>query len=106
MKTTKPRVFVTQEVPSVDYTPAIDYGDLVFVTSNGDRLSPHPQSLNNTVIMEQIGRKLADFTHDDYLVCTGAPAQMAIVAARLGDRLKKLLVWDNREMKYFEVKLT
>lgn len=99
------RIFVTQEVAAVDYTPAAVFGDLVFVTSYNDRLSPIPSSINNTNTVGRIRSILADFNPDDYLVCTGAPTIMAICAAILGDRLHNILTWDNRSMSYFEVKL-
>lgn len=95
------KVYCTQEALSVDYTPALEYGDLEFVTSAGDRASPIPISLNNEEIIEKIRFRLKDFTEDDYLLCTGAPVWMAICGAILGNRLCKVLVWDKRDNKYF-----
>lgn len=100
-----PRVFISQEVSTVDYAPAAIHGDLVFVTSYNDRFSPNPNSVNNTDTIDKINRVLADFKSDDLLVCTGAPAIMALCGAVLGDRLKRLLIWDNRMYSYFEIKL-
>lgn len=97
------KVYVTQEVPSVDYTAATEFGDLVFVTGFNDRLSSHPSSLNNATVLADIEDRLRGFGPNDYLVCTGAPAHMALCGAVLGDRLKQLLVWDNREMRYFTI---
>jgi hypothetical protein len=97
------KVYITQEVSAVDYTPAIQFGDLVFVTSAADRLSNHHQSLNNGIVFDKISQVLKDFAEDDYLVCTGAPVHMALCGSILGARLKKVLVWDNREFKYFEI---
>lgn len=99
------QVFISQEVASVDYTPAIEFGDLVFVTSANDRLSPHQHSLNNVNIMDKIRHELSNFNEDDFLVCTGAPANMVLCGAVLGSKLKKMLVWDNRMNNYFEVKI-
>ena len=100
-----PKVFVTQEVSAVDYSPAAVFGDLVFVTSYNDRFSAIPTSLNNANTIEKIKSMLSDFNSDDYLICTGAPATMAICGAVLGGKLHNLLVWDNRSMSYFEIKL-
>lgn len=99
------KVYVSQEVSNVDYAPAAVFGDLVFVTSSSDRLSPIPSSVNNANTISKIRSVLADFNSDDYLVCTGAPAVMSICGAVLGDRLKRLLVWDSRAFNYFEVKI-
>lgn len=98
-------VFITQEVPNVDYSPAAEFGDLVFVTGFNDRLSPHPNSLNNPQIVNRIKQSLSAFKRGDYLICTGAPAHMLICGAVLGDKLEKMLVWDNRETRYFEMKI-
>lgn len=99
------KVFITQEVAAVDYAPAAVFGDLVFVTSNSDRLSPIPSSVNNANTIARIRSVLADFAPDDYLVCTGAPTIMSICGAVLGDRLKRVLVWDGRAFNYFVVEL-
>ena len=98
-------VYITQDNPAADYTPAIKYGELVFVTAHNDRLSPHSASSANTTTIEKIRSILADFKEEDYFLCTGAPAHMAMSAAYLGSRLKKLLVWDNRSNDYFVVKM-
>lgn len=99
------KVFITQETSTVNYSLAVNWGDLVFITSANDRLSPHASSINNVNLIAQMAKVLEDFTPDDYLICTGAPAHMAIVGSILGPKLKNLLVWDNRETKYFEVTL-
>lgn len=98
-------IYVSQEASNVDYTQALGFGDLVFVASMGDRISPIPTSLNNNEIVDKIRFRLKDFSEDDYLLCTGAPNLMAICGAILGDRLKKILVWDKRENKYFVQKV-
>lgn len=99
------RVFVTQETTSVDYTPATKFGDLIFVTATSDRFSPHLNSLNNINIVNKIKCTLADFQEGDFLVCTGAPVNMALCGMVLGDKLKRILCWDNRMNDYFEVKV-
>ena len=100
------KVFISQEVNAVDYAPATQFGDLVFVSSVMDRLSPYTQSLNNEAILNKITNRLMDFDpENDYLICTGAPAHMAMCGSILGKRLRRLLVWDSREGKYFVAKL-
>lgn len=98
------KVYVTQE-SQLDYTEALKYGDIVFLTSPGDRLSAVPASLGNEEITWKITNRLAEFTEDDYLLCTGAPAHMAIAGSVLGSRLKNMLVWDNRTMSYFPLRI-
>lgn len=98
------KVYVTQE-SQLDYTEALKYGDIVFLTSPGDRLSSVPASLGNEEITWKMETRLKDFADDDYLLCTGAPAHMAIAGSILGDRLKQMLVWDNRTMSYFPLRI-
>lgn len=99
----RPKVFITQEVPTVDYTPAAKWGDIVFITGSNDKLSPIPGSLNNTGVIRKIERVLQDFKSGDMLVCSGSPAIMAITSAVLGDKLQRVLSWDGRSGSYFEI---
>lgn len=98
------KVFITQEVSTVDYTPAAKWGELVFVTSGNDKFSPIQASYNNKNIIEKIERVVAGFKNGDLLVCTGSPAVMAVVAAKIGaEKLERVLSWDGRSASYFEV---
>lgn len=98
------KVYVTQE-SNLDYTGALEFGDVVFLSSPGDRLNPLSSSLGNEEIIDKITHRLSDWKEEDLLLCTGAPAHMAIAGSVLGDRLKNLLVWDNRTSDYFIVKV-
>lgn len=98
------KVYVTQE-SQLDYTSALKYGDIVFLSAPGDRLSGISASLGNEEIVRKINNRLEDFTENDYLLCTGAPAHMAIAGSALGNRLKKMLVWDNRTSTYFPLRI-
>ena len=102
----RPTVFVTQEVSTVDYSQAAKWGDIVFITSGNDRLSPIPGSLNNKGIINKIHRVLEAFERGDLLVCSGSPAIMVISAAVIGDKLERVLSWDAKSSSYFEVQIT
>ena len=98
------KVYITQENSSVDYMPATKFGDLVFITGSNQRLSNHPNSLENKVILNQIETVLREFDpEEDYLLCTGSPTIMAICGSVLGEDLRKILNWDNRAHEYYEV---
>lgn len=99
------KVFITQETTNIDYTPAVKFGDLVFVSGIHDRLSPYPNSINNIEIMKKVCATLDTFEPEDYLVCSGSPAMMAIVGNLLGEKLNNILIWDNRESAYFNLDL-
>ena len=98
------KVYVTQENSAVDYMPATKYGDLVFVIGSNQRLVPHPESIDNKLVLEQISTVLMEFDpEEDYLLCTGSPTIMALCASELGSDLRKILNWDNRMRDYFVV---
>jgi hypothetical protein len=98
------KVYVTQENNNVDYLPACKFGDLVFITGSNHRVSHHPQSLNTKETLDKIIYTLEHFNSDeDYLLCTGSPVIMAICGSVLGNRLRKVLNWDNRAYQYNEV---
>lgn len=100
-----PKVFVTQLpsriedgawVPSVDISPAKEFGDLVFVLPPGLN---HPTA---ETIMPQLHSKLFTFTPEDYLLPMGDPVVMAAAAAWLGSRMEafKMLKWDRITRRY------
>lgn len=98
------KVYVTQENSAVDYLPATKYGDIIFVVGSNQRLVPHPGSMDNRLVLEQLRTVLMEFNPDeDYLLCTGSPTIMALCASELGPDLKKILNWDNRMRDYFVV---
>lgn len=98
-------VYVTQEVSTVDYAPASAWGDIVFLSDMKDRISKNKASSNNEYIIDGIRAKLEKFTEHDYLVCSGSPVLMVIIGNILGDKLKNILIWENREMKYYNVQI-
>lgn len=106
-----PRVFVTQLpsrledgvwVPSVDVSPAKEFGELVFVIPPGLN---HPTA--DTVI-QQLRDRLHDFNSvEDFLLPMGDPVIMAAASALLGRRTSwfRLLKWDRITRRYnvFEI---
>lgn len=99
------KVFVTQEVSTVDYSQAAEWGELIFVTASNDKISPMYNSLNNRIILDKIDRVLENFQDDDMLVCTGAPSVMAIIGSKLGGKLRRMLIWDGKSSSYFEISI-
>lgn len=94
------KVYITQETTNADYTPAVKFGDIIFISGVHDRISPFTHSLNNSDILKRVQSICETFEPEDYLVCSGSPTMMAIVGNLLGDRLNNILVWDNREAVY------
>ena len=93
----KPLVWVTQENPKFDYTPAEKYGELRFITCKD--YTNNENSLFNSGLSEEIMLELREFNPDvDYLLPSGSPVVMMAVAAILGRdcRNLKILKWNNR----------
>lgn len=95
-------VFVTQEVPNLNYSAAESYGDVAFLTHRD--FSPMAQSLNNVALMGQLKAGLVAFDPaTDYVVLSGSPVVMAAVILILGSRGFKtvpILRWSNRDSIY------
>lgn len=98
-------VFVTQLpsryedgswVPSVDVSPAKDFGELVFIIPPGFN---HPSI---ETALPQLLAKLEEFTEHDYLLPMGDPLLMSAASAILGSRFQafKMLKWDRLTRKY------
>ncbi len=100
------RVFITQENPNLNYLPAEEFGELVFVTR--DDLSPVKNSLNNEHVRATISRVLADFNpHFDYVCVSGSPSVTALcfmILARKHTQVR-VLRWSNRDGKYSVIHL-
>jgi hypothetical protein len=106
------RVFVTQYpmrrnaqgdlVPVHDVTPATEYGSLEILLPGG------PVVLSTEHLVRTLKQKLATFTDDDYLLCMGDPAVIAvassIAAMKNGGRMK-LLIWNRQTNKYLAVEV-
>lgn len=105
------RVFVVQNqhrwdrdrqkfVPKFDLTPAGEFGELVYL------LSPTAAPFRPEPIIQELKDKLADITHDDYILCVGNPLLIqwvgTIAAGLLGGRLRSLQ-WSGKDQRYIAV---
>lgn len=98
------KVFITQEVASLNYLPAQSFGELVPLTR--DDVSSVKGSLINTRIAQDVAHKLQDFNPNiDFIVSSGSPMVAAIVFMELGRRFKQVTVlrWSNRDQCYTPV---
>ena len=97
----KARVFVTQENPNLNYLPAEEFGDIVFLTR--EDFSPVRNSLHNGALMTDVRTKLKDFDPErDYITVSGSPVVAAVVFMILSERtrLVNILRWSNRDHLY------
>ena len=108
-----PKVFVVQEplkrdpstgqmVPMMDFTKALEYGELVFC------LAPGPVAFASAPTINRLKEVFKDFSDDDYFVAAGDPSAIAIAAAVLGEVNNgyfKILKWDKMARSYIEVEV-
>lgn len=95
------KVYVTQENPALNYLPAEEFGEIVFLTK--DDFSVIKNSLVNEALVADLQRKLKAFIpDDDFMVISGSPAVSAAVFMLLRERTKrvKILRWSNRDRIY------
>ena len=90
-----PKVFITQQSSSHDFSQAEDLGKLIPIWEPGQ------QAYGDTsMLVAMARRKLAEFNPDeDYLLPIGDPALMCIAAAEVSlvtDGFFKILKWDRR----------
>jgi len=107
-------VFVLQEVmrksavidgvtimsPTIDFSNAIEYGDLVVCLPAGRvSLSPGPT-------IDTLKEKLRNFSDDDYLLPVGNPGLIAVAGAIAAENNMgrfKVLIWDKEVRRYIKV---
>lgn len=104
MNQKKPRVFVVQENPNLNYMSAEQFGEVVFMTAV--EFSPMKNSPRNKVILDGIEAMMRDFDPDvDYLLLSGNPIIMGYVfhLAMAKKPEVSVLWWSRDDRKYNEV---
>lgn len=100
-----PKVFVTQEQEKLNYAPAEQFGDVVFLTRN--EFSVMKASLRNEALIDEIASKLKSFDPSvDFITVSGSPVVAATVFLVLGLRKVKsvnMLRWSNRDCVYHPI---
>jgi hypothetical protein len=81
-----PRVFITSEIPTLDYSPALRWGKPVGVFSEG-QVHLFPQDALALAV-----EKLAGFTSDDYLALVGDPVKIALCYNRFTHEYVEVVV--------------
>jgi hypothetical protein len=97
-------IYVVQNVPGRNITPALQYGELcpdALLESGAVALSPGP-------MVRRLQRKLALFNDKDYLLCMGDPVAIGMavmVASQMNQGKVALLRWDRQTFVYFPVRV-
>ena len=98
----RPKVFVTQFDPKWNFTPAEEYGEVVFLTSSEYQCEPSPVEYN-AAIHAEITRKLQDYVPGrDYIALTGSGVPNFVAGRILGRSggPHRILKWSNRQRAY------
>lgn len=104
MNKKKPRVFVVQENPNLNYAPAEKFGDVYFMTST--EFSPMKNSPRNANILEHVELAMGAYDSEtDYLLLSGNPIVMGYVfhLAMVKAKEVRVLWWSRDDRKYNEV---
>jgi hypothetical protein len=96
-------VFVVQEVPGRNLTPAYKYGELKLLLEARTNLM-----LGTANVVRELRKPLMDFNDDDYLLLMGDPAAIGLVCAMASHHNQgrfKVLKWDREESMYYPVSM-
>lgn len=111
----KPTVWVVKEQMmrgdlgsiAMDYSPAMKFGDLEFITPCD--LPLHPGSTIRAVWEQEVDRFVRQYNvSEDYVIATGQPMAIFMVGHWLGrvQKLPRFLVWRPQENDYRVVDFT
>lgn len=100
------RIFVVQEQPHINVSPALNYGDeLIFM------LPPGNHAFNPTRMAEKFKDVIEEknFSEDDYLLLVGDPVAIASAAIHVATWLEKpplkVLKWDRQSNRYLPIEI-
>jgi hypothetical protein len=98
-----PKVYVVQEDPKKNLSPAMKFGEIVILCPFGQ------VNFDPSEIIETVGDKLEHFNaEEDYLLLVGDPTLIAICSALTGlytSGIFKVLKWDRQEHIYYPIHL-
>ena len=103
---TRPKVFVTQEVTTADYTDVDRFGDAVFLCTS--ELSDVTNSRHNERLIGLIRERLRPYDPTiDFIAPSGSPilAGMVFAIAREWTESFLVLKWNNRDRKYTPIRV-
>ena len=87
-----------QRVPSIDFTPAAEYGKLTRLTTFDQAIDP--ADLDDA--LDQIQTNLSSLTPNDYIVAAGDPILIAAAISYANDLIgvARVLRWERAEQCY------
>lgn len=97
-----PKVFVTQEISKINYSSAMDYGEVVFLTSDEYKQLPTDGRINNSIKAE-IRKKMSEYiAGEDFILTSGSPVSILYTGMMISGQLAahKILKWNNQSNHY------
>ena len=104
---TRPKVYVTQEVVTANYSDVERFGDPVFLSTS--EVSNVPDSLHNRKLVSFIRSRFADYDPDvDFIAPSGSPvlAGLVVAMAREKGSTFNILKWNNRDRQYTAIRIS
>jgi hypothetical protein len=102
----RPRVFVTQEVPTANYTDVERFGDPQFLCSS--EVSDVPNSLHTQTLVGMMRVRFTEYDPErDFIAPSGSPILAGLVfamAREKGDTFN-VLKWNNRDRCYTAIRI-
>lgn len=97
------KVFVVQEMPQHDISPALRYGTVELLLPSNMRIA-----FSTAPAVRKLRSKLREYQEGDYLLLTGDPVAIGMACAILSfysNGRFMVLKWDRREHMYIPVKI-
>lgn len=87
-------------VPKFDYRPAEEYGEVEFL------LSPNAGPFQSRSVLNELHKKLCNFSEEDFLLLIGNPVLIGLataVAADYSDGNINFLQWSGKDRRYVKI---
>lgn len=104
---TRPKVYITQEVVTADYSDIERFGDPVILATS--EVSNVPDSLHNRRLVTFIRSRFADYDPAvDFIAPSGSPVIAGLVFAMAREKGKRfrVLKWNNRDRQYTPIHIS
>lgn len=105
--TSRPKVFITQEVMTANYQDVERFGDPVFLSTS--EVSNVPDSLHNRKLVAFIRSRFEAYRPEiDFIAPSGSPIVSGLVFAMAREKADtfNILKWNNRDKQYTQIRIT
>lgn len=103
---TRPKVYITHEVSTANYSTVEEFGDPVFLSVS--EVSNVPGSLHNRKLVYNIRERFKEYDpKEDYIAPSGSPIITGLVFAIAREKSEtfNVLKWNSRDSKYTAIRI-